>query len=130
MANNNSELRPTGDLPFGGLAVPQSPDINSYSDRMLAREAGAAGDTTARVFEGLSRELGGMADQAAQYEGRRAGLIAGADPNYRPNGDESVRGRAFNEAATAAYLNNVDAQSKQSLTGAYDQYMALPPGQR
>jgi hypothetical protein len=131
MANTRADVGPIGELPtFGNSQVPQSPDINSYSDRMMAREAGAAGETSSRLFEGLSSRLGNYADQAAHYEGTQAGQVAGMDPNYRPNADESIRGRAFNQAAQATYLNNVDAQSKSAASTVYDQYMALPPAQR
>lgn len=120
-----------GALPtFGDSAVPVEQDVNSYSDRQTAKEAGLPGETQARVFSGLAGELGSMADQAAQYEGKQAGLAAGNDPNYRPNADESIRGRAFNQQAQETYLNNLDAQSKSAATTVYDQYLALPPGQR
>jgi hypothetical protein len=131
MANTRADVGPIGQLPtFGDSQVPQSPDINSYSDRLLAREAGRPAEIASRAFEGLSNRLGVEADQDAHYEGTMAGRVAGMDPNYRPNQDESLRGRAFNQAATETYLNNVDAQSKQAASTVYDQYMLLPPAQR
>ena len=133
MANTRADIGPIGELPtFGNSQVPQSADINSYSDRMLAREAGASAETSSRIFEGLSAKLGAAADQAAHFEGTMAGKVAGNDPNYRPdpNASETIRGRAFADAANATYLNNIDAQSKAAASQVYDQYLALPPGQR
>lgn len=130
-ANTRADAGNFGQLPtFGDSAVPQSPDVNSYSDRQTARLAGEPGETQQRVFQGLSDKLGGMVDQAVAFEGKQAGLVAGTDPNYRPNADESIRGRAFTEAANQTYLNSVDAQSKQQASQAYSDWLQLPPGQR
>ncbi|MBV1707415.1 MAG: transglycosylase SLT domain-containing protein [Hyphomicrobiales bacterium] len=131
MANTTADLGQVGMMPqLGGAAVPVSPDINSFSDRMFARGAGEAGEVAARSFGDLSTRLGAMADQSAAYEGRQQGLVAGLSANYQPNADESIRGRQFNEAATTTYLNQVSLASKQQANQAYDTYMALPADQR
>ncbi len=130
-ANTNPDLGQVGMMPqLGGAAVPVSPDINSFSDRMFARGAGLAGETAARSFGDLSTRLGAMADQSAAYEGQQAGKVAGLSPDYQPNNDESIRGRQFNQAATQTYLNQVSMQSKQAANAAYDSYMQMPADQR
>lgn len=84
----------------------------------------------AGVAKGLADQVGAFGDRLAQSEGRQAGLVAGLDPNYRPTQDPTLRGQAYDEAATSTYVNTLQAQTRTAINAAYDDYSALPVDQR
>ncbi|MCO5091997.1 hypothetical protein [Bosea sp. (in: a-proteobacteria)] len=100
-----SPFNPKGALPDG------LPDVQ--------RGAGQEGEALFRVGSDLAGVFGHMADRAAAAEGKREGAIAGNDPAFRPTGSASIKGRAFDEAATSTYLDSLDAKLRQRMLDAY-----------
>lgn len=92
----------------------------------VAKAQAAAEQETVSVLASLSQTLGNWADQAAAEEGARAGAIAGNDPNYRPKGASTIRGRAFEKAATQTYLDNLDARMREDIANIADAHTGNP----
>ncbi len=91
---------------------------------------GIAGQEGAAVFGKLSQKLGSWEDRAATDEGVQQGKVAGLDPNYRPDQDESLRGIARRNAADMTYANTLVANARNDTSGAWEWYQQLPPGGR
>jgi hypothetical protein len=111
-----------GALPTFGADVSQATRVREFP--------GLAGDETAKVFGNLSNQLGQWEDRAASDVGRQQGQVAGTDPNYRPDADESEMGIARRNAATATYSNTLEANARNQLGAVYQQYSQLPADQR
>jgi hypothetical protein len=100
------DFNPQGLLPEGLLPVSR-PD-GSFESEM------------ANATNRLANTFGGMADEAAKAEGKAAGTIAGLDPHYRPDGSLTIRGQAFNDAATKTYENNLDAMLRNDMQATFE----------
>ena len=85
----------------------------------VQRGAGQEAEALFQVGSELAGVFGRMADQQAQIEGKRAGSVAGNDPSFRPSGATTIRGRAFDEAATSTYLDKLDAKISLGMQEAY-----------
>ncbi len=118
-----------GALPTFGADVNQVTRVARFPV-MGGAQLGAAGAEQAQVFGRLSNELGSWGDAVAHDEGVRAGKVAGLDPNYRPDADESLKGIARRNAADAAYGNNLEANFRTDVTGAYNTWEAQPADKR
>jgi hypothetical protein len=83
----------------------------SMPDALLpvSRPAGEAGEVLYKVGDELATKAGKIADDFAKIEGERAGKIAGLDEKWRPSDSTTLRGRAFEEAATTTYTNMLEA---------------------
>lgn len=117
-----------------GVELPAAlPSFSGHSAAQIATSASLSTDafSTARnVFSSLSAQLQGQADAAAADEGRRAGKVAGLDQNYRPDDVQSVRARAFRDAATSTYGSQVELQARDRANKAYSDWEDLPADQR
>lgn len=123
MANTDPNRPQAGALPsFGTDASFQVPSISV--------PGGGLQQQAANIFSGLASRLGGWADTAAQDEGARAGKVAGLDPSYRPDDDETIYGRAYRQNAEQSYTNALESNTRQKLGAAYDDYMAQPQSER
>ena len=111
-----------GALPTFQADVAQSTRVREFQ--------GSAGQEAANVFGNLSHQLGQWEDRAAEDVGKQQGEIAGLDPVYRPDTDESVMGIARRNAANQIYGNTLEAQARNSLGDVYEQYSQLPADQR
>lgn len=100
------DYNPRALLPEGLIPI-QRPD-GSFAAEM-------ASDTNR-----LANVAGAIADEAAQAEGAAAGKVAGLDPHYRPDGSLTIRGKAFNDAATKTYENNLDAKLRTDLQATFE----------
>ncbi|OKO68417.1 hypothetical protein AC629_42130 [Bradyrhizobium sp. NAS80.1] len=107
-------FNPQGLLPEGLLPVSR-PD-GSFEAEMAA----ATGK--------LANSFGAMADDAAKAEGEAAGKVAGLDPHYRPDGSLTIRGKAFNDAATKTYENNLDAMLRNDMQATFEANRNSPGG--
>jgi hypothetical protein len=88
-------------------AIAEGLDQIDRSGRTADSEAlFAVGNQLAGIF-------GNLADEQAKIEGDRAGKIAGNEPGYRPEGSTTIRGRAFERAATSTYADNLDAKMRR-----------------
>jgi hypothetical protein len=105
-------FHPHGLLPEGLLPV-------SRPDGSFETEMSNAAGRVASTF-------GAIADDAAKQEGDAAGKVAGLDPHYRPDGSLTIRGKAFNDAATKTYENNLDAKLRNNLQATYETYKNDP----
>jgi hypothetical protein len=85
----------------------------------VSRPDGSAEEQLAGAANRLAGTTGAMADDFAKAEGKAAGTIAGNDPHYRPDGSLTIRGQAFNAAATRTYENNLDAQMRSEMQGLF-----------
>lgn len=101
-----NDYKPRGLLPDGLLPV--------------ARPDGSEATAMASATGHLAKIANAVADEQAQLEGARAGRTAGLDPNYRPEGASTLRGQAFEKAATATYLDNLDARLRTDMQAAYE----------
>ena len=54
----------------------------------------------------FGKEVGVYADHAAKVEGEKAGRQAGLDPEFRPTGQMTIRGEAFDRAGMDVYKTN------------------------
>lgn len=86
----------------------------------IARPDGSSDAQLSAAAGSLASTIGGIADQAARAEGEQAGKTAGLDPHYRPDGSLTIRGQAFNEAATKTYVNNLDAKLRTDLQTTFE----------
>jgi hypothetical protein len=86
----------------------------------IARPDGSGAAQLSAASGSLASTIGGIADQAARAEGEQAGKTAGLDPHYRPDGSLTIRGQAFNEAATKTYVNNLDAKLRTDLQSTFE----------
>lgn len=118
-----------GALPTFGADVNQVTRVARFPV-MGGAQLGAAGAEQAQVFGRLSNELGSWGDVVARDEGVRAGKVAGLDPNYRPDADESLKGIARRNAADATYGNTLEAGFRTDVTNAYNAWGALPADKR
>lgn len=75
--------------------------------------------TMENVFAGLGERTEQMLDRVAKDEGERAGRAAGLDPNYRPGADPTIRGRAFERAATQVYTSQLDMSLREDMERVY-----------
>jgi hypothetical protein len=85
----------------------------------VQRGAGQDSEALFQVGSELAGVFGRMADQQAQIEGKREGAIAGNDPAFRPSGATTLRGKAFDEAATSTYLDSLDASMRKRMLDVY-----------
>lgn len=86
----------------------------------VAQPDGSGFEQLAQASVRVAATTGAMADDLARAEGTRGGKIAGNDPHYRPDGSLTIRGQAFNEAATRTYENNLDAQMRTEMQGLFE----------
>lgn len=83
-------------------------------------------EQTAAAFNELADLFGRQADRQTQIEGRRAGLVAGAQDNFRPNPATTLRAQAFNEAGVSTYADLVEARVRRDMLTAADQHADNP----
>jgi len=84
---------------------PQPPQASGLPD--VPRGGAPSADALAGVANTLSAQVGRLGDTLAEAEGTKAGKIAGADPNWRPSDDMTIKGRAFDKAASEVYLSKL-----------------------
>ncbi len=94
----------------------------------VARPDGSFASEMANATNRLANTFGAMADDAAKAEGEEAGKVAGLDPHYRPDGSLTIRGKAFNDAATKTYENNLDAQMRNDMQATFEANRNSPAG--
>lgn len=85
----------------------------------VVRPTGQDSEALFAVGRDLAGVFGEIGDRQAKIEGENAGLVAGNDPAYRPEGRTTLRGQAFERAATATYLDNLDARMRESMMGVF-----------
>lgn len=90
----------------------------------------ASAEAVKGVADQVGAMAGGFADSAAQREGQQAGAVAGLDPNWRPAGDPTIRGQAYDQAAQSTYVNSLQTQTRQAISDAYQTYQNLPVDQQ
>jgi hypothetical protein len=111
---NFSGALPAAQVPVGQISVPR-PD-------------GSEDGALAAGLSGLSSQFSAWADRAAKIEGDREGAIAGANPDYKPSSMPAwtIRGQAFEQAATRVYKDKLDAQLRTDVMAVYDQFKDRP----
>ena len=119
----NRNARPVEDLaPFkgqGALAEGLLP---------VPRNEGQFARQDASVFNGLADQLNTIADTQAKTEGQNAGKVAGQDPAYRPTGATTIRGKSFEEAATATYVDTLQTKMREDVWKTYQANADNPAG--
>jgi|GEM_PF-5339668 len=113
--SNADEVRAVapGNLPTGERALRAKADAEAALASALAPSAA---------------KLSAWADRAAAEDGARAGAAAGNDPDYRPTGASTIRGRAFEQAATQTYLDNLDARMREDINKIAQAHTGNPVG--
>ena len=112
MASLKSQIRSAGSA---GQPVPIR-----YSGG-LAKAAADFANASFAVAEEFDRQD----DLAAAREGRREGQLVGVPDMER---EDTIRGRAFNDAALETYVNKVDLSTRQKLTELSIKHAADPAG--
>lgn len=87
------------------------------------RAQGPGGDVqrlAANALGQLGRVVGDMADRAAIADGETRGALAGMDPEFRPTGDDSLRGQAFDAAALRSHASMLDGAIRGDLATLFD----------
>lgn len=74
----------------------------------------------------LSSQIGTKADAATRVEARRAGAIAGNEPDFRPTGGSTIAEATFDQAATATYADKLDARISRETREAYQAWSQDP----
>lgn len=96
----------------------------------VQRPTGEQFGVLAAVADRLSSQVGRIGDQLAGAEGRRDGQAAGADPNWRPSGDMTIKGRAYDEAAGDVYRSALDARFRSDALDVFEANKDDPAGYR
>jgi hypothetical protein len=102
MANRRGSGVPIGEFNPQGASETSLPSV-SYA-------TGEQYSTLANVSKLLSDQVGAFGDELAKSEGKKAGAMAGTDPNFKPSDVPTLRGRAFDEEATNVYKSNLTAK--------------------
>lgn len=120
----NRMTSPVGIPDYQPKAAPRGPLAEVPRDFNGSAESVAMG----AIAEKLSARFGELADQAARSEGAAAGAIAGMDPNFRPSGAPTIRGRARDAAALDVYASNLTTRLSSDLADLYDANRDNPAG--
>ncbi|OCC01844.1 hypothetical protein BA190_26900 [Labrys sp. WJW] len=107
---------------------PKAQPVGPLASVPRQTEGSQTTSTVAGISAKLADKFSRLADQAAQVEGQRAGLAAGADPNFRPSGSMSIRGRAFDDAAVNVYSSNLTAKLGSDMADAFEANRDNPAG--
>jgi hypothetical protein len=94
----------------------------------VARSSGEVEREISGVFRRMAGDFGRNADAAAQGEGRRAGLVAGNNPDFRPSRSDTIRGQAYDAAGEKTYMANLEAGLRQDMHQLYEQHRDDPAG--
>ncbi|MDF3809259.1 hypothetical protein P3G22_03030 [Rhodopseudomonas sp. BAL398] len=86
----------------------------------MARPDGSIQSEMSAASGRIANTFGAIADEAAIAEGAAAGNTAGLQSDYRPDGALTLRGKAFNSAATKTYLNNLDANLRNDMQATFE----------
>ncbi len=100
-------------------AVPNA--LPASLDGRAASGLSAGASALESMADKLAAHLGAWGDEQAALEGKRAGAIAGADPNFRPTDSATVRGRAFDREGVRVYASNVTARFQSEAMDIFDQ---------
>lgn len=118
MANRNrrtTEVRDFAPQAQAGGALPSAVVDSSGS---FSNAAGA--------LERVSGKIGERADAATRIEAKAAGSVAGAEPDFRPTGGSTIAEATFDQAATATYVDRLDAKVSRETREAYQSWSADP----
>jgi hypothetical protein len=77
-------------------------------------------------FGRIGDRIGRMADHAAAVEGEQAGKIAGLDPEFRPTGQLTIRGEAYDRAGLQIWTSNARVAISGELEAAWDKHQDNP----
>ncbi len=122
MASTRAQSVSLDTLAFKPRAETSSGNLPSLPQVDLTR----GGDMRERVFAQLSQQTGQWADQMAADEGKREGKGAGIEPDYRPSGMPTIRGRAYDAAATQTYLSGVQSTYQKEALDLFDKHRGDP----
>lgn len=93
--------------------------------RNLARPVQGPGGALWRAasegLSGIATRLSQMADRAAEVDGAQAGAQAGLDPEFRPERDNTIRGRSFERAALRSVQISTESMMREELATAFDE---------
>lgn len=131
MAN---EMREPVSLPTGPGRVLPVGGINQASARGVAQAASVGSGAVelyskaAAVFGQVANEIGQIADKAAQREGHEAGLMAGADSEFRLRGDGTIYSQAFDQAGLETFKSKASVDLMTQMEAAAEKFQADPEG--
>jgi hypothetical protein len=81
---------------------------------------GAVAETVAGALSGLASQIGQLADRAADAEGRLEGAREGLDPEFRPRRNNTVSGRAYDEAGLRSMSLRTNSALRSELATAFE----------
>lgn len=86
----------------------------------VSRPDGSAEAELSAAAGRVASTVGNIADDIVKEEGKQAGKVAGLDQHYRPDGSMTIRGKAFNDAATSTYANKLDADLRNDMQDTFE----------
>lgn len=89
-------------------------------------DASAPFANAAGALESASAKIGQRADAAIRVEARAAGAAAGAQPDWRPTGGSTIAEATYDQAATATYIDKLDAKVSRETRQAYQLWSEQP----
>ncbi len=89
-------------------------------------DSSAAMSNAGTALERVSGKLGERADAATRVEAKRAGAIAGNEPDFRPTGGSTIAETTYDQAATATYIDKLDARVSRETREAYQLWSQDP----
>lgn len=81
---------------------------------------GAVARSVGEALSGVAASVGSLADRAAQQEGQLEGARAGMDPEFRPRRDNTISGRAYDEAGLRSASLRTNTAVRKELATAFD----------
>ena len=120
MANVNGKGLQISDFDPKAVQASGLPDI--------PRGGSPAAEALASTANTFAAQVGRLGDALAEAEGTKAGKIAGADPNWRPSDDMTIKGRAFDKAASEVYLSKLASNFQGDALDLYQKNKDDPAG--
>lgn len=91
----------------------------------------AAGQEYNTVFAGLSRiggQMDDLLDRQAEKDGAKDGGLAGLDPKFRPTGDATIRGEAYDRAGLRVATARIETEQTAKAEALAQQFRGDPAG--
>lgn len=97
-------------------------------DRVVDDGEAQVWETARAGFNQVSAAIGQIADRAAVDEGRRAGAIAGLDPEFRLKGEPTLYAQAFDRAGVESTKSRISVDLATQMEAAGEKHKADPAG--
>lgn len=117
-----------GDVRVPG-SVGSAPQVSGDRLQQAASQTSGASEVlgqASKLFAGMADQVGQIADDAARVAGEQQGASAGLDPEFRPRGDNTIFGRAYDQAALQTFKGQMSIKLHGQLGAAFDKSPSDP----